>query len=631
MRSQRNRIVLAALLLLAVVAASLAGLARLAQSDPNQAELPLTCTAAARNGWTFFTESGAAEPVFGFGGYLSGVTAEGTGPVVAERVIVENEVREFLQFLCSNAGIEIFLDDELLYTDFPDAERGADGFLVDVDPTGISYDGLSIPLPMDCTGKTLRVVTYTASYDGLRWPVLPTLMNRYSDAAMLTASVVWPMAAIASLLLLSFTLLLIFLFSAQTEQLQGKLLPLAAYFLLAALSVALSSWLVSAAGLDDLHLLRWLSRLSIDALFCFLALELSGWRRWTLLGGAVVHVLLSALWAFAGLSIVPSVEGDIVGFVLFLLSLLLLLTAKHPRLRRSALCVYAVAGILLGLYAISRVVGEPWLYELTNPASALLSGHDVRAFFLVLCGFTGLLCVAQTVVGFFHGALLRQRQTQALEARSQLVQSNYEQTLETLAQTAAFRHEWKNHVAVLDVLLRKNDLPGITAYLAQLDGQLDRLSPHHYTANFTVNTVLQRYAALSDEQGVRFSVSAPLPETLGIDEGDLCRFLFNLLDNALEAAVRTPPDRPREIRCTLQIKQSYLAISCENTYDGTLSTDELGQFLTTKDAQGEHGFGLVQMRTIAEKYGSTLSVSHDTEHFQVMTALKLHPSRINPE
>lgn len=624
MKAQRKKVILATLLLLAVAAAALAGLAKLAQPDEMQAELSLPCTEQEQSGWQFATEYGAAEPVFGFGGYLDGVTAEGIGPVVAERVIAADEVREFLQFLYYNAGIEVFLDGTLLYTDFPNAERGADGFLAAVDPTDISRDGLRLPLPMDCAGKTLCVVAYTFSYDGLRQPVLPTLMNRYSDATMLTASVVWPMAAITALLFFSLALLLVFLISAQTDQLQWKLLPLSAYFLLATLPVVLGSWISAAAGLGESALSLWLSRLSIDALFCFLALELAGWRRWALLGGAALHVVLSGLWAFAGIALPTGMEGDGVGFLLFLLTLLLLLTSKRPRLCRSALAVCVGAGILLGLYAVSLVVGNEWLYPLTNPASALLLGHDPRAFFTVLYALTGLLCAAQTVVGFVLGTLLRQRQTQALESRSRMVQANYEQTLNTLAQTATFRHEWKNHVTVLDLLLRKGDLDGMTAYLAQLDGQLDQLSPRNYTENFTVNTVLQRYAALAEERGVHFSVSASLPEALGLDEGDLCRFLFNLLDNALEAAVKAPPDSPREILCTLQVKQCYLAISCENTYGGTLSTDEHGQLLTTKDKQSEHGFGLMQMRTIAAKYDSTLSVSCDAERFKVMTALKLH-------
>ena len=120
--------------------------------------------------------------------------------------------------------------------------------------------------------------------------------------------------------------------------------------------------------------------------------------------------------------------------------------------------------------------------------------------------------------------------------------------------------------------------------------------------------------------GIAFRVSALLPESLSIDEGDLCGFLFNLLDNALEAAAKVPHG---EIICSLQIRQQYLAIRCENIYDGTVHTDSAGNLLTTKDDPAEHGFGLMKMRSIAEKYGSVLDISYDKNRFTVMTALRL--------
>ena len=73
----------------------------------------------------------------------------------------------------------------------------------------------------------------------------------------------------------------------------------------------------------------------------------------------------------------------------------------------------------------------------------------------------------------------------------------------------------------------------------------------------------------------------------------------------------------------MQIRQGYLAIRCENTFDGIAVLDEAQNLLTSKPASADHGYGLMQMRTIAEKYGSTLSVSCDAERFTVMTALKL--------
>lgn len=623
MEPQRRKIWPAAVLLTTVFIIVFFCLFRLSQPDKTQTSLLLNCTQTNRNGWAFETENGPAEPVFGLGGYLDGIPADGDGPVAAVRVMEEPSQRNLLQFSCFGAGIQVFLDDELLYTDFPNEDNCADAFLEDVDFSGISYDGLRIPLPTNCAGKALRIVTYGTVIDGLLQPTFPSLVGRFSDAVTTVSGVVWPMAAITAQVLLALFLLLVFLFSAQTGPYLWKLLPLSGYFLLAAVPVASNSFFAFSAGLDtEGGLTAWLGLIYIDLLFCFLAVSLRGWKRWVLLIGTTIHILLSALRSFTAITLFSGRLVDWFGFGLFLLSAILMLSSHERMLLRTSICLCGTAGVLLAAWSVSRFVGVEYLYPLSNPVTSLLYGSPT-ALYTLLCAVAGLLCAVQVVAEFIRAVFLRQRQMMALQSRSQQAQEQYRQAQESLQNVSAFRHEWKNHIAVLTLLLRKGDAEGLTDYLARLDDQLEHLSPINYTANFIINTVLQRYAAKAKGLGVMFHAAAPLPAELSIDEGDLCGFLFNLLDNAVEGAVKTPPDKPREIRCSLQIRQGFLAIRCENTFDGVVALDEEKNLLTTKTAFADHGYGLIQMRRIAERYGSTLSVSYDEEHFTVMTALKL--------
>ena len=179
MSTKNRKIWAAGVLLILTVAAAIGFLFRLSQPDQEQRSVYLNCTESDRGGWVFFTEAGPVEPVFGFGGYINGIPAEGTGPVAAERVMEEPGARHFLQFDSYGAGLQVFLDHTLLYTDFPAEENPVDSFLEDVDPASISHDGLRVPLPEDCGGKRLRIVTYGPSGDGLRQPVLPSLVGRF--------------------------------------------------------------------------------------------------------------------------------------------------------------------------------------------------------------------------------------------------------------------------------------------------------------------------------------------------------------------------------------------------------------------------------------------------------------------
>ena len=489
-----------------------------------------------------------------------------------------------------------------------------------MDFSSISHDGLCIPLPIDCAGKTLRIVTYGAALNGLLYPTFPSLVSRFSDSVTTVSGIVWPMAVITAQVILALFLLLVFLFSAQTGPCLWKLLPLSGYFLLAAVPVACSSFFALSAGLDTAgSLTAWLCLIYIDLLFCFLAISLHGWKRRILLIGTAAHILCSALRCFTSVTLFYGRLMDWLGFGLFLLAVLLMLLSHERMLRRTSLCLCCAAGVLVAAWCASRFVGVEYLYPLSNPITSLLYGSPT-ALYTLLCTVAGLLCAAQVVAEFIRTAFSRQRQMIALQSRSQQAQEQYRQAQESLRNVSAFRHEWKNHVAVLWTLTQKQDLDAIHDYLSHLGGQLEQLSPEVYTANPTVNTILQRVAAQTQELGIAFRVSALLPESLSIDEGDLCGFLFNLLDNALEAAAKVPHG---EIICSLQIRQQYLAIRCENTYDGTVHTDSAGNLLTTKDDPAEHGFGLMKMRSIAEKYGSVLDISYDKNRFTVMTALRL--------
>lgn len=53
-----------------------------------------------------------------------------------------------------------------------------------------------------------------------------------------------------------------------------------------------------------------------------------------------------------------------------------------------------------------------------------------------------------------------------------------------------------------------------------------------------------------------------------------------------------------------------------------MKADPQGRLQTRKDDPASHGFGLAQMRAVAEKYSSVLDISWTEERFTVQTALQ---------
>ena len=232
-----------------------------------------------------------------------------------------------------------------------------------------------------------------------------------------------------------------------------------------------------------------------------------------------------------------------------------------------------------------------------------------------------LVCVGLSAWELVRFIVHAKAQSQTLALKNQLVMDNY-RTMETqLRETAALRHEFHHQLTALDTLVKAGNLAELEQCVAAWSSQTASLES--FSQNIPVNTILQKASAQAKEAGVEFSATAVLPPDLPVPTEDLCGLLINLLDNALEGAARTPKGRPRSVVFQIRVSGSFLPIFCENTYDGKVKTDAQGHLLTTKPDAVLHGFGMEQMRTITERYGSILDVKWTEERFTVQTALQL--------
>ena len=191
-----------------------------------------------------------------------------------------------------------------------------------------------------------------------------------------------------------------------------------------------------------------------------------------------------------------------------------------------------------------------------------------------------------------------------------------------MRESAALRHESAHRLAALDAKLQAGDLAGLEESLTAWRKANSAAAQTLFTRNITVNAILQDAASRAQRAGILFQASAPVPEELPFPDEDLCALLMNLLDNALEGAERTPAGREQSVFFQIRLAGGFLPILCENTFDGRVRTDGDGKPSTSKADAAAHGFGLAQMRAVAEKYGSVLNVSWTRERFTVQTALQ---------
>ncbi len=106
-------------------------------------------------------------------------------------------------------------------------------------------------------------------------------------------------------------------------------------------------------------------------------------------------------------------------------------------------------------------------------------------------------------------------------------------------------HEINHHIAALSILLRNQDYDAALRYLDSISQSSAETAAVSYTPHLLLNSMLTEYKRNAEAEGIRTTFSVWVPGPVTLDDADLCQFLSNLLDNALEAVSALEADRRR--------------------------------------------------------------------------------------
>lgn len=178
-------------------------------------------------------------------------------------------------------------------------------------------------------------------------------------------------------------------------------------------------------------------------------------------------------------------------------------------------------------------------------------------------------------------------------------QARYDSLLITTRQIRQARHDLRHHFHVLQGFAAQGNMEGIRNYLAEVQGNIPT-GDLGLCKNAVVDSVASYFSLLYKENGIPLSFGVDLPRDLPVPDTDLCSVLSNLLENAMEASLRTAPDN-RKVQVSTRLHSgNMLLLSVENSYDGEVQ-EKNGVFLSSK-RPGE-GIGLQAVRHIAKKNG----------------------------
>ncbi|MBD5089147.1 MAG: GHKL domain-containing protein [Clostridiales bacterium] len=178
-------------------------------------------------------------------------------------------------------------------------------------------------------------------------------------------------------------------------------------------------------------------------------------------------------------------------------------------------------------------------------------------------------------------------------------QARYNSLRTAIEQTREARHDMHHHLNILQNLATQEKWESLKKYLADVQGSIPDVELG-LCDNTVVDSIAGHFILLYRKHGIPLSFKLDLPCELPVSETDLCSVLSNLLENALEASLRTAHEK-RQVKASAHLHSSHMVLlSVENAYDGKIE-EKNGVFQSSK-RKGD-GVGLQAVCHIAEKNG----------------------------
>ena len=245
---------------------------------------------------------------------------------------------------------------------------------------------------------------------------------------------------------------------------------------------------------------------------------------------------------------------------------------------------------LMGEY-INTIEFSIEIVESAGPTGYLFNHGQLLAMHLL--GLASLFCLL-----FIYKKLLQSfrlsTELSLLEQEEHSLNQYVEEAKARYDETKSFRHDIRNHIAVVKELLQGGKLEQAVSYMEDMDEMAEKMSFPCSTNNPVVDILVGNKLGLAKSMGIRVDCSLLLPYPCGLRDIDICIVLSNALDNAIHACKNVGSGTEKYIHVSGRIQGDFLMLETQNSFH------EKGAF--------RKGTGLSNVKTVAEKYGGAMNI-----------------------
>ncbi len=235
-----------------------------------------------------------------------------------------------------------------------------------------------------------------------------------------------------------------------------------------------------------------------------------------------------------------------------------------------------------------------------------------QMLFMYFLGLASLFCILfsykklQQIFRLSTEISLLEQQEHSLNQYVEEAKTRYDET-------KSFRHDIRNHIAVVKKLLQGGKLEEAVSYIEDMDDMAEKMSFPCSTNNPVVDILVGNKLGIAKSMGIDVDCSLLLPYPCSLRDIDICIVLSNALDNAIQAVKNLGAGTEKYIRVSGRIQGDFLMMEIENSFHGK------GAF--------KKGTGLSNVKKVAEKYGGAMSIEIQENVFalHVLLIISQHP------
>lgn len=170
----------------------------------------------------------------------------------------------------------------------------------------------------------------------------------------------------------------------------------------------------------------------------------------------------------------------------------------------------------------------------------------------------------------------------------------YRSMMENSFETNKIKHDLRNFCIGIAAELKQGNTETAIEKLCSVYGED---SPLKDNSDSAVEFILSAKAEKAAAVGVKLIWECVTPQGIKVSDVDLAIILGNAIDNAVEAAEKTPNKGTVEV--FILPRNNLLVIKIKNPVNGFVDVNDLS---STKSDKSSHGFGIISMKQLVEKY-----------------------------